>query len=131
MGKLTEKCITSFQSEFLVMSCLRHPNVVLLMGACQGPKPCIIMEFMRGGSLSHLLHNRSELLSIEDTVMIAEDIARGLQYLHSINIIHRDLKSKVRVIRKLEQTQQLLDLKNRIHFFSFFSVLCMYLHAIS
>lgn len=34
------------------MNCLRHPNVVLMMGACQTPpKLAILMEFVAGGSL--------------------------------------------------------------------------------
>ena len=34
------------------MNCLRHPNVVLMMGACQDPpKLAILMEYVAGGSL--------------------------------------------------------------------------------
>jgi serine/threonine protein kinase len=94
MGKLSSKSISSFKAEFLVMSSMRHPNVVLLMGACEQPRPCIVMEYMRGGSLHSVIHNKRQSLSLENTVMVAQDIGRGLQYLHSINILHRDLKSK-------------------------------------
>ena len=97
MGKLSSKSISSFKAEFLVMSSMRHPNVVLLMGACEQPRPCIVMEYMRGGSLHSVIHNKRQSLSLENTVMVAQDIGRGLQYLHSINILHRDLKSKVRL----------------------------------
>ena len=42
----------AFQREVYVMNCLRHPNVVLLLGACQTPpKLAIIMEYVAGGSL--------------------------------------------------------------------------------
>lgn len=42
----------AFQREVFVMNSLRHPNVVLLLGACQTPpKLAIIMEYVSGGSL--------------------------------------------------------------------------------
>lgn len=51
-GLLTSEGVASFQREVFVMNCLRHPNVVLLLGACQTPpKLSIIMEYVGGGSL--------------------------------------------------------------------------------
>ena len=51
-GLLTPEGMASFQREVYVMNCLRHPNVVILLGACQTPpKLSIIMEFVAGGSL--------------------------------------------------------------------------------
>lgn len=56
-GLLTSEGVASFQREVFVMNCLRHPNVVLLLGACQTPpKLSIIMEYVAGGSL----HKASE-----------------------------------------------------------------------
>ena len=98
----------AFQREVFVMNCLRHPNVVLLLGACQTPpKLAIIMEFVAGGSLhlviplppslpvtptlppSQLIHVDKRSLSVAETASLATDICRGLQYLHSINVLHR------------------------------------------
>ena len=60
-GLLTPEGMASFQREVYVMNCLRHPNVVLLLGACQTPpKLAIIMEFVAGGSLHKVsTHQRS------------------------------------------------------------------------
>jgi len=46
----------SFREETRVMSQLRHPNVVLFMGSCSSPMPCIVMEFMTLGCLYNVRH---------------------------------------------------------------------------
>ena len=85
----------SFRREVCVMNSLRHPNVVLLMAACPNPpRLAIIMEYVGGGSLYSHLYITKTALVLQDSVRLLIDIGRGLQYLHSINILHRDLKSK-------------------------------------
>ena len=77
------------------MNALRHPNVVLLLAACPTPpKLAIVMEYVGGGSLYYHLYINKTTLTNEDIAKLGADISRGLQYLHSINILHRDLKSK-------------------------------------
>ena len=49
---MTKASLQAFKREVFVMNCLRHPNVVLMMGACQDPpKLAILMEYVAGGSL--------------------------------------------------------------------------------
>ena len=93
---LSPEAIESFHREIEVMNCLRHPNVVMLMAACkQPPRLSIVMEFVGGGSLYWLLHAVQYRLKDGELKKLALDVCSGLQYLHSINIMHRDLKSKV------------------------------------
>jgi serine/threonine protein kinase len=77
------------------MSCLRHPNVVLFMAAStKPPKLCIVMELMGLGSLFDLLHN--ELISDLPgrlKIKILYQAAKGMHFLHSSGVVHRDLKS--------------------------------------
>jgi len=85
-----------FRKEMLLLSGLRHPNCVLLMGACIKDKDVVIvMEFMRGGSLADALESNSKALEpMRVKLSLLLDVANGLSYLHSANpaILHCDLK---------------------------------------
>ena len=51
-GWMHQKEMDAFKREVFVMNCLKHPNTVLMLGACQTPpKLAIVMEFVPGGSL--------------------------------------------------------------------------------
>lgn len=84
-----------FKEEVRVMTALRHPNVVLFMAACvKPPRLAIVMEYMQLGSLFDLLHN--ELVPevpFELKIKMAYQAAKGMYFLHSSDIVHRDLKS--------------------------------------
>lgn len=82
--------------EVAILSELRHPNVILYIGACSThPNSCIVTEWCKFGNLFDLLHNSTELLDMQTVVHLAVGIAQGMNYLHNLDrkIIHRDLKS--------------------------------------
>jgi serine/threonine protein kinase len=84
--------LKEFAEEAKLMAGLRHPNVTLLYGVCQEPKLyCIVMEYVSNGSLYDFLKKSAPISSL--CYKIAVDITKGLVYLHSKDIIHRDLKS--------------------------------------
>ncbi|XP_062174578.1 uncharacterized protein LOC133879798 isoform X3 [Alnus glutinosa] len=92
----TDDVILSFRQEVSLMKRLRHPNVLLFMGAVTSPEHlCIVTEFLPRGSLFHLIQRNTTKLDWRHRVHMALDIARGMNYLHHFNppIIHRDLKS--------------------------------------
>ncbi|KAG0493067.1 hypothetical protein HPP92_006465 [Vanilla planifolia] len=85
-----------FQQEVEVLSCIRHPNMVLLLGACP-EYGCLVYEFMDNGSLEDRLFRRGNTPSIPWSVRfkIAAEIATGLLFLHQAKpepLVHRDLK---------------------------------------
>lgn len=85
-----------FLKEVEVLCQLRHPNIVLLLGAC--PEiGCLVYEYMEKGSLEDHISYRSNGTSLPWFIRfrIIFDVACGLAFLHNskpIAIIHRDLK---------------------------------------
>ncbi|CAK8563046.1 unnamed protein product [Lathyrus sativus] len=85
-----------FTSEVALLFRLRHPNIITFVGACKKPPVfCIITEYMAGGSLRKYLQQQGpHSVPPKQVLELALDIARGMQYLHSQGILHRDLKSE-------------------------------------
>ncbi|KAG9455116.1 hypothetical protein H6P81_008020 [Aristolochia fimbriata] len=85
-----------FVSEVQLLSRLYHPNIVQFIAACRKPPVyCIITEYMSQGTLRMYLHKKEPYsLSTETILRLALDISRGMEYLHSQGVIHRDLKSQ-------------------------------------
>ncbi|KAF5728554.1 Serine/threonine-protein kinase HT1 [Tripterygium wilfordii] len=84
-----------FKSEVAFLCRLLHPNIVQFIAACKKPPVyCIITEYMSQGTLRMYLNKKEPYsLSIETILRLALDISRGMEYLHSQGVIHRDLKS--------------------------------------
>ncbi|KAJ3677921.1 hypothetical protein LUZ60_001724 [Juncus effusus] len=90
-----------FQAEISTLSKIRHRNLVSIIGfSTESDERLLVYEYMPKGSLNtHLFHykeNNFEPLDWRRRLIIALDVARGMEYLHSLGghvFIHRDLKS--------------------------------------
>ncbi|XP_047961728.1 U-box domain-containing protein 52-like [Salvia hispanica] len=85
-----------FQREVEVLSRMRHPHMVILLGACP-EYGCLVYEHMENGSLEDRLNclNGTSPLSWRDRFRIAEEIATALNFMHRTRpepLVHRDLK---------------------------------------
>jgi len=69
-----------------------HQNIVLFYGVCQKPL-CVITEFCSKGSLQKLLANQEFEMTQERKIKFIKEIANGMNYLITENIIHKDLNS--------------------------------------
>ncbi|XP_034911962.1 receptor-like kinase TMK4 [Populus alba] len=100
-GVMGSKAGDEFQAEIAVLSKVRHRHLVSLLGySIEGNERLLVYEYMPQGALSmHLFHWKKlnlEPLSWMRRLSIALDVARGVEYLHSLarqTFIHRDLKS--------------------------------------
>jgi len=88
--------LEEFRREVRIMRRLRHPNVVLFMGAVtRPPSLSIVTEFLPRGSLYRLIHRPNIHIDEKRRIRMALDVAKGMNCLHSSipTIVHRDLKS--------------------------------------
>ncbi|KAF5195260.1 serine/threonine-protein kinase CTR1-like, partial [Thalictrum thalictroides] len=87
-----------FLREVSIMKRVRHPNVVLFMGAVtKRPNLSIVTEYLPRGSLYRLINRAAagEILDKRRRLRMALDVAKGINYLHCLSppIVHWDLKS--------------------------------------
>ena len=90
-GKIMER----FRQECAFMESIRHPNIVQYLGMTTDPEsklPVLLMELL-DESLTKMLERSQKSLAYCVQVDICHDIALAVTYLHSNDIIHRDLSS--------------------------------------
>lgn len=90
--------IQQSRNELRHLNSCRHDNILPLYGhSIDGPEPCLVYQFMAGGSLEKRLHGKCVIpLTFNQRKTIALGTARGLQYLHTYisekPLIHGDIK---------------------------------------
>ncbi|KAF9645427.1 kinase-like protein, partial [Thelephora ganbajun] len=82
-----QKVAKAFCQEAVMWKRLNHPNVLPLLGVTIAPLQ-LISNWMSGGNLPEYLEKHSDA----DRIGLLRDVAEGLCYLHSCNVIHGDLK---------------------------------------
>ncbi|XP_010524066.1 PREDICTED: serine/threonine-protein kinase EDR1 isoform X2 [Tarenaya hassleriana] len=99
----TAENMEDFCNEISILSRIRHPNVILFLGACtKPPRLSLVTEYMEMGSLYYLIHmsGQKKKLSWRRKLKMLRDICRGLMCMHRMKIVHRDLKSANCLVNK-------------------------------
>lgn len=81
-----------FENEAKIMATLDHPNIVRVMDYTDdGNKLAIIMEFLKGWTLSEYINSNGSMKP-SDTARLMVQILNAFQYAHDKGIVHRDVK---------------------------------------
>lgn len=82
-----------------LLSKIKHPNICQIFGVMEGPPLCYVLEYCLGGDLFKALHSRKKgtdkliPLGRQCQLSVACDVASAIAYMHSEDMIHRDIKS--------------------------------------
>uniref|UniRef100_A0AAQ4S781 non-specific serine/threonine protein kinase n=1 Tax=Gasterosteus aculeatus aculeatus TaxID=481459 RepID=A0AAQ4S781_GASAC len=99
--RFDEETHKTFLKEVKVMRCLDHPNVLKFIGLFYKDKRIhFISEYIQGGTVRETIVKMDEDFPWSTRVGYAKDIAAGMAYLHSMNVIHRDLNSHNCLVRE-------------------------------
>ncbi|GFN92099.1 tyrosine-protein kinase [Plakobranchus ocellatus] len=84
-----------FLQEASVMTSLRHPNLVKLIGVVLSDTIFLVTEFVGKGNLVEFLRSRGRnVITKKDQINFATDTCAAMEYLESKGLVHRDLAAR-------------------------------------
>ena len=101
-AKLIHEAIVSphnidlFLREMNIAASVRHPNLLLFIGATLDDNRPVILTELMPANLRNIIEAPSQVFSRGHVISVSTDLARGLNYLHLMRpdpIIHRDVSS--------------------------------------
>eukprot|EP00536_Pseudo-nitzschia_multiseries_P004754 jgi/Psemu1/188905/e_gw1.82.123.1 len=92
--KLTKKVLQNLEIEISILRNYRHPNIVCMHDVQKTDRHFyLLLEYCGGGDVQHLIRSRQKgRLSERLTRRLMRDLASGLRFLWSQELIHRDIK---------------------------------------
>ncbi|PRP88137.1 tyrosine-protein kinase Fer-like isoform 2 [Planoprotostelium fungivorum] len=84
-----------WKEEIVLLKKLNHPNVVNLLGVyLHEDNYLMVLEYVSNGSLDNFLRKYNHELEDEGLISMCYDIVKGMMYLQSKGVIHRDLSAR-------------------------------------
>ena len=69
-----------------------HPHLVRAYELVERPRPVLVLESLTGATLGYLIDNRPRRLPPGDLVFLGLQLCSAVRYLHSLDMLHLDLK---------------------------------------
>ncbi|KAL2534931.1 Protein kinase and PP2C-like domain-containing protein [Abeliophyllum distichum] len=89
----TSDDLDKFHKELKLLCKLDHPGILKLLAVhARPPNYMYFFEFYEGGNLAQKLHVEEWSLSIDQSLDMMVSLAKALEYLHKLGIVHRDVK---------------------------------------
>jgi serine/threonine protein kinase len=110
-SEVTSRVLERFQQEGKALSQLDHKNIVKVYeyGMHDSYLPFMVMEYVKGATLSSLLAAQYKLSS-QEAVDIVVQVCAALEHAHALRVVHRDLKPSNVMIQTDEQGQKHIKL---------------------
>ncbi len=90
---MTEEDMDFHRKEIDVLKMCQHLNIITLLDIFESAEYFfIVLECMEGGDLFDYLQRRDHYVPEAQAKAIFKQVAEGIAYLHSLGIVHRDLK---------------------------------------
>ncbi|HAF06871.1 MAG: serine/threonine-protein kinase [bacterium] len=84
--------VKRFKREAAILGKLKHENIVSIIDFYEKDEDkFIILEYIKGKSLKSVIKEKKNI-PFEYTLFILREVLKGLSYIHSQQILHRDLK---------------------------------------
>lgn len=81
-----------YRRETEILERLDHPSIPKLLDRFRyRGQPCLVMEYVDGGTLDELLFRDRRLFTEEESLRLFHSLLRIVEYLHGTRIVHRDI----------------------------------------
>lgn len=107
-GMDSNQILRRFQMERQILARLQHPNIARLLdgNVTEAGQPYFVMEYVDGRPIDAYCDTHQ--LTIDERLMLFQEVCRAVLYAHSQLVVHRDLKPS-NILVTTEGTVKLLD----------------------